>query len=119
MMAINTLRIFTLMPFLTRGFTCDNTKPLQVILTEVVMVAVRAFVLFAGVKVAATLANEMLIAGLQLLDTLNFVAIVFKDIVEPLPFPVALDNVFWLARWTRYVFKWFVGILCRYSGPRP
>ena len=56
------------------------------------VVRVRALLRLAGVEVAAADADVVLVAGLELLDALDFVAVVGEDVVEALAVLVAFDG---------------------------
>ena len=90
--AINALRVLAAMALLARRLARNHTQDLEVRLAEFVVVRVRALVRLPGIEVAAPDADVMLVAGLELLDALDFIAVVVEDVVEALAVFVALDR---------------------------
>jgi hypothetical protein len=88
--AIDALRIIAVVASLAWRLLRDNTQRLQLLLGEVVMVAVWALVLTTGNVMAAPATNVMLVAAFELLDTLDFVSIVVAWNIYALPCTVAL-----------------------------
>ena len=120
-MTINAAWIVAIMTLLARRLARNDAKPFQLSRVEAEVMVVRPFVGLASIVVAASDADVVLIAGLQLLDALDFFAVVFEIGVEALTFLVALDcdDFFWLGNWTNVVGHRKMGILVGDRSPRP
>lgn len=92
-MAVDALDIVAEMALLARRLARNDPQHLQISLGKFVVVGVRALVRLAGVQVAAARADVVLVARLQLLDALDFVAVILEDVVQTLAEFVALDRI--------------------------
>ena len=121
MMTINATRIIAIMTLLARRLARNDAKPFQLSRVEAEVMVVRTFVGLASIVVAASDPNVVLVAGLQLLDALDFFAVIFEIGVEALPFLVALDcdNFFWLGDRTHVIGHRKMGTLVGDGSPRP
>lgn len=91
-MPIYTLDVLAAMPALTRRLPCDDFEVFELGGREFIPVVVRAFVRAVGVVVAAADADEVLVAGFELLEALDFGAVVVERFVEALAGFVADDG---------------------------
>ena len=91
-MAVNALDIVAIVSLLTGSLAGDDPEDLEIGFAELMVVRMRTLVCLAGVVVAAAVADVVLVAGLELLDALYFVAVVLEDVVYALSGAVATDG---------------------------
>lgn len=95
-MTIDAFDIVAFKAFFAGCLACNDAEPVALLLCELDIVAMRALVRFVGVVVAATVANVMLIAHLQLLEALHFVAVIVQRLIDAVAFEIAEDGFGWL-----------------------
>ena len=111
-MAIDAKAVVALVALLTRRLVRDNPQVLEIRRAEGEIMGVWALVRLAGVVVAAAVWIEVvLIARLELLEALDFSAVVFEDLVDTLAVLVALDGVDGLRRWAAEISERLVLVL--------
>ena len=117
-MTIDALALVTLVAFLARSLTRHNSQRLELDGRESEVVMVRALVGLTGIEVTASIADVVLVAGLHLLDALNFATIVLHGHVHALALLVAVHTKQSTAGGCdNHIFDGAVGILPRYSCP--
>ncbi len=118
-MAIDAVLIVALVTSLARRLLRDNTKCLQLLAGEVVVVVVWALIWTTCIVVAAAHADVVLIAAFHLLHALDFVAVVVARDIDALAGAVALDRrLYGLVGWaTKAVGQRAVLVLGRHGGP--
>lgn len=91
MVAIDAVEIQTARALLADGLTSDDAKPLEIILAKFWLVLVRACTI-AGLVVAATTSDVVLIAELLLLELVDLVVVVIHVHVNALAGLVLADD---------------------------
>lgn len=118
MMAIDAFDIVARMASLAGGLAGNNAKHLEFRGCEFVMMTMRTLVPFASVIVTTADSDIMLVTRLELLEALDFLALVLQLMIKALAFSVSPDRLKWRVHGRPLdVKQWFVSVFICHCGP--